>query len=152
MNCRRVVDLYQLSLCVPECSSFIWRRGGSQAARPLTCSSHLSAAERAAQTQRESHRSLLQVFSQSWALQADLPASVQRKSTEKHAFGLRTGNERPPFYRFRKNKAPQHCSVPLPGRGPLSCQTLLSRTDLNEAEVYLQDFKASGFGKNYFSS
>lgn len=34
-------DLYQLCLCVPECSSFIWRQGGSQAARPHSYSSNL---------------------------------------------------------------------------------------------------------------
>lgn len=34
-------DLYQLCLCVPECSSFIWRQGGSQAAWPHSYSSNL---------------------------------------------------------------------------------------------------------------
>lgn len=37
-------DLHQLCLCVPECSSFIWRQGGSQAAQSQGYNTDLSRA------------------------------------------------------------------------------------------------------------
>lgn len=53
-------DLHQLCLCVLECSSFIWRQGGSQAARQHSYNTHRSRTE----TQRKkwmstSHNNLL---------------------------------------------------------------------------------------------
>lgn len=41
---RITSDLHQLCLCVPECSSFIWRQGCSQAARPHSYNTELSRA------------------------------------------------------------------------------------------------------------
>lgn len=42
--CDCCSDLHQLCLCVPECSSFIWRQGGSQAAQSQGYNTDLSRA------------------------------------------------------------------------------------------------------------
>lgn len=55
-------DLYQLCLCVPECSSFIWRQGGSQAARPHSYSSNLPRTKKKRKEKKAQRSYYLQLY------------------------------------------------------------------------------------------